>query len=79
MSDHVSEVLGVTSRFGEPFVIVGHSSGAIVALEALAADPSPFAGAVLRTGHGANQASPRQLGDLICDLTELLEIGPTRP
>ena len=47
MSDQVSEVLGVAAGFGEPCVIVGHSSGAIVALEALAADPRPFAGAVL--------------------------------
>ncbi len=47
MSDQVSEVLAVAAGLGEPCVIVGHSSGAIVALEALVADPRPFAGAVL--------------------------------
>jgi len=47
MADQVSEVLTVASGLGEPCVIVGHSSGAIVALEALATDPRPFSGAVL--------------------------------
>jgi pimeloyl-ACP methyl ester carboxylesterase len=47
MSDQVSEVLTVAAAFGEPCVIVGHSSGAVVALEALTADLIPFAGAVL--------------------------------
>ena len=45
--DQVAEVLEVARGLGEPCVIVGHSSGAIVALEALAADPGPFAGGVL--------------------------------
>jgi len=47
MWDQVAEVLSVARGLGEPCVIVGHSSGAIVALEALAADPGPFAGGVL--------------------------------
>jgi len=47
MREQVSEVLTVARELDEPCVIVGHSSGAIVALEALAADPRPFAGAVL--------------------------------
>jgi pimeloyl-ACP methyl ester carboxylesterase len=47
MAEQVSEVLAVAGRLGEPCVIVGHSSGAIIALEALVADPRPFSGAVL--------------------------------
>jgi len=47
VADQVSEVLAVAGGLGEPCVIVGHSSGAIVALEALATDPRPFSGAVL--------------------------------
>jgi pimeloyl-ACP methyl ester carboxylesterase len=47
MTDQVAEVLKVARGLGQPCVVVGHSSGAIIALEALAADPSPFAGGVL--------------------------------
>jgi pimeloyl-ACP methyl ester carboxylesterase len=47
MADQVSEVLTVASGLDEPPVIVGHSSGAIVALEALATDLRVFSGAVL--------------------------------
>lgn len=47
ISEQVAEVLEVARGLGEPCVIVGHSSGAIIALEALAADPGPFLGGVL--------------------------------
>jgi pimeloyl-ACP methyl ester carboxylesterase len=47
VADQVSEVLTVAGALGEPCVIVGHSSGAVIALEALVADPHPFSGAVL--------------------------------
>src|ERR1700727_2844750 len=42
------DVLALAADIGEPMVIVGHSSGGVVALEALAAAPAAvFAGAVL--------------------------------
>ena len=42
------DVLALAADIGEPMVIVGHSSGGVVALEALAAAPAEvFAGAVL--------------------------------
>jgi pimeloyl-ACP methyl ester carboxylesterase len=47
MAEQVSEVLDIAQRLGQPCVIVGHSSGAIVALEAMAADPVAFAGGIL--------------------------------
>jgi pimeloyl-ACP methyl ester carboxylesterase len=47
ISREVEDVLALAQAIGEPMVIVGHSSGAVVALEALAASPSTFAGAVL--------------------------------
>jgi pimeloyl-ACP methyl ester carboxylesterase len=47
ISREVEDVLALAQAIGEPMVIVGHSSGAVVALEALAASPGPFAGAVL--------------------------------
>ena len=47
MSDQVGEVLAAVATVGEPCVLVGHSSGAIIALEALAAEPAAFAGGVL--------------------------------
>jgi pimeloyl-ACP methyl ester carboxylesterase len=47
MATEVEDVLALAKLLGEPIVIVGHSSGAVVALEALAAAPSAFAGAVL--------------------------------
>jgi len=43
----VEHVLAVTGTFEAPAVIVGHSSGGVVALEALMAAPDRFAGAVL--------------------------------
>jgi pimeloyl-ACP methyl ester carboxylesterase len=43
----VADVAAVAATFGEPCVLVGHSSGAVVALEALVAHPEAFAGAVL--------------------------------
>ncbi len=43
----VDDVLAVAEVIGEPMVLVGHSSGGVVALEALVASPSTFAGAVL--------------------------------
>ena len=47
ISGEVQDVQALAEAIGEPMVIVGHSSGAVVALEALAASPGTFAGAVL--------------------------------
>ncbi|WP_172641528.1 alpha/beta fold hydrolase [Microlunatus phosphovorus] len=47
IADQVAEVLDVARGFDEPCVIVGHSSGALIALEALAADSGPFAGGII--------------------------------
>ncbi|AGL20533.1 alpha/beta fold hydrolase [Actinoplanes sp. N902-109] len=46
MADEVEHVAAITAELDRP-VLVGHSSGAVVALEALVADPSAYAGAVL--------------------------------
>ena len=46
MADEVRQVRAVAGTLGCP-VLVGHSSGAVLALEALAADPDLYAGAVL--------------------------------
>ena len=43
----VEDVLAVARAAGEPVVLYGHSDGGVVALEALAASPSSFAGAVI--------------------------------
>lgn len=43
----VEDVLAVTAVVGGLVLLVGHSSGAVVALEVLVASPSTFAGAVL--------------------------------
>jgi pimeloyl-ACP methyl ester carboxylesterase len=43
----VEDLAAVTTSFRAPCVIVGHSSGAIVALESLVAHPEAYAGAVL--------------------------------
>ena len=43
----VEDLAALTATFGDPCLIVGHSSGAIVALEALVAHPEAYAGAVL--------------------------------
>ena len=47
MAREVEDVLALAEVIGEPIVLVGHSSGGVVALEVLAAGPSAFAGAVL--------------------------------
>jgi pimeloyl-ACP methyl ester carboxylesterase len=43
----VDDLAALTATFNAPCLIVGHSSGAIVALEALVAHPTAYAGAVL--------------------------------
>ena len=43
----VDDLLALAAEIGEPAVIVGHSSGAIVALETLARDSDPFRGGVV--------------------------------
>ena len=43
----VADALAVARSVGGPVLLVGHSSGAVVALEAALADPGPFAGLVL--------------------------------
>lgn len=43
----VDDIQALIATFGAPCVIVGHSSGAIVALEALVRDPQAFSTAVL--------------------------------
>ncbi|MFI6294170.1 alpha/beta fold hydrolase [Nonomuraea sp. NPDC050790] len=45
IEDEVAETLAAAERMGGPVLLVGHSSGGVVALEALRA--APFAGAVL--------------------------------
>jgi pimeloyl-ACP methyl ester carboxylesterase len=47
MTKEVEDVRALAGLLGEPMVIVGHSSGAVLALEVLAAAPGAFAGAVL--------------------------------
>lgn len=47
VAQEVEDVLAVAKRVGEPVVVYGHSSGGVVALEALAASPGSFAGAVI--------------------------------
>lgn len=47
LADEVDDVLILTGQIGRPVLIVGHSSGAVVALEAMVAAPERFAGAVL--------------------------------
>ena len=47
ITQEVEDVQALAEAIGEPMVIVGHSSGGVVALEALAALPGTFAGAVL--------------------------------
>ena len=43
----VDDLLALAAEIGEPAVIIGHSSGAIVALETLARDSGPFRGGVV--------------------------------
>lgn len=47
IGQEVEDLLALAHTIGEPVLAVGHSSGAVVALEALVKSPSPFAGAVL--------------------------------
>ena len=47
IADEVADVLAIVEAIGGPVLLVGHSSGAVVALEALVARPAAFAGAVL--------------------------------
>jgi pimeloyl-ACP methyl ester carboxylesterase len=47
MDAEVATVLAIAGSLTEPMIIVGHSSGGVVALETLAAAPGKFAGAVL--------------------------------
>lgn len=47
VSQEVADVLAVAQVAGEPVLVVGHSSGGVVALEAMVAAPTTFAGAVL--------------------------------
>lgn len=47
IADEVADVLALLQVTGSPAVVVGHSSGGIVALEAMASSPSAFAGAIL--------------------------------
>src|SRR4051812_24527275 len=46
MADEVEHVAAIASEVDRP-LLVGHSSGAVLALEALVADPSLYRGAVL--------------------------------
>jgi pimeloyl-ACP methyl ester carboxylesterase len=47
MQNEVSDVLAMAAFVGGPLLLVGHSSGAVVALEAALASPSAFVGMVL--------------------------------
>jgi pimeloyl-ACP methyl ester carboxylesterase len=47
IAEEVGDVLAVVAAAGAPVLVVGHSSGGVVALEALVAAPASFAGAVL--------------------------------
>ena len=47
MAAEVAEVLAIAEYAGEPVLLVGHSSGGVVALEAAVASPAAFRGLVL--------------------------------
>jgi pimeloyl-ACP methyl ester carboxylesterase len=47
MQNEVNDVLAIATAAGEPVVLAGHSSGAVVALEAALASPAQIAGMVL--------------------------------
>jgi pimeloyl-ACP methyl ester carboxylesterase len=47
VAQEVDDVLALAHHAGGPVVIYGHSSGGVVALEALAASPASFAGGVI--------------------------------
>ena len=46
IAQEVADVLALADSIGEPVVLVGHSSGAVVALEAVVADQKSFVGLV---------------------------------
>jgi pimeloyl-ACP methyl ester carboxylesterase len=58
IAQETDDVLAVATAIGEPMLVVGHSSGAVVALEAMAASPSTFAGAVLYEPPCPTSSSP---------------------
>lgn len=47
IADEVADIKALVESVGKPVLVVGHSSGAVVALEALAALPTSFIGGVL--------------------------------
>lgn len=47
IGQEVADVMAITKQLDGPILLVGHSSGGVVALEALATSPAMFAGAVL--------------------------------
>lgn len=47
MASEIGDVLALADALGRPVLLVGHSSGGVVALEALLAAPDAFAGAVV--------------------------------
>jgi pimeloyl-ACP methyl ester carboxylesterase len=47
IADEVDDLVAVSKTLGEPVIIYGHSSGAVVALETLVRAPELFAGAVI--------------------------------
>jgi len=47
ISREVDDIRALTDALGQPCLLVGHSSGAVVALEALVRHPAGFSGAVL--------------------------------
>jgi pimeloyl-ACP methyl ester carboxylesterase len=47
VEEEAADVVALAASLGEPVLLVGHSSGGVVALEALVAAPEAFAGAVL--------------------------------
>ncbi|MBO2450830.1 alpha/beta hydrolase [Actinomadura barringtoniae] len=47
IAQEAADVLSLVRTAGEPVILYGHSSGGVVALEALAASPDAFAGAVI--------------------------------
>jgi pimeloyl-ACP methyl ester carboxylesterase len=47
IAQEAADVVALAEAVGQPVLLVGHSSGAVVALEALVASPAAFTGAVL--------------------------------
>jgi pimeloyl-ACP methyl ester carboxylesterase len=74
----VAEALAVARWIGEPVILVGHSSGAIVGLEAVLADPAPFDALVayeppLDATHGPERAQALQRARAALDAGSPLE------